>query len=105
MGMASGIVTIYGVFSLVGGVIGYVKARSLASLMAGSLSGAILLVCAYGIGQGSRTALIGSALVALLLGGRFVGTWRKKRRLMPDLIMVVLSGATLITVGLSLVKR
>jgi len=102
MNIAVTVVACYGIFSGVGGVMGYLKAKSKASLIAGSISGALLLLCAYGIGKGSRSALFGSCAIALALGARFFGTWLKKRRFMPDLFMVLLSAATLITVGLLL---
>ena len=93
----------YGAFSLIGGVIGYLKAKSQASLVAGSVSGALLLVCAYGIQHGSRAAAVGALLIALALGGRFFSTWRRTHRLMPDLLMVLLSLATVAAVGMRLV--
>ncbi|OGW87148.1 MAG: hypothetical protein A3C35_03150 [Omnitrophica bacterium RIFCSPHIGHO2_02_FULL_46_11] len=93
------IITAYGIFNLVGGVIGYVKAKSAASLIAGSVSGLIFLASAYGVSQGIRAAYLISLLVALLLGIRFSKTWFKTRRLMPDLIMILFSLVTLIVVG------
>ena len=104
MTVAATVVASYGVFSLIGGVIGYRKANSAASLVAGGLSGALLLLCAYGIGQGSRTAALGSLLIAAALGARFTGTWLKKRRVMPDLLMVLFSAATLLAAGSVLLK-
>lgn len=44
---------VYGMFSITGGLIGYLKAKRVASLMAGSVSGALLLFFAYGISHGS----------------------------------------------------
>ncbi len=105
MNVAATVVAVYGVFSLVGGTIGYLKAKSLASLIAGSLSGALLLLCAYGIGQESRIALLGSLVIAFALGARFFGTWLKKHRVMPDLLMVLLSTATLLAAGAVLLRR
>ncbi len=99
MSAATVVVAIYGAFSLVGGVIGYVKAKSRASLIAGSVSGILLLACAYGLRQGSRAAAIGALVIALLLGGRFAGTWRRNHRVMPDLLMILLSLATLLAIG------
>lgn len=89
----------FGLFSLVGGLIGYFKAQSKASLIAGGISGLVLIMCAYGISRGNRAALFVSLLTALLLGGRFFGTWLQKRRLMPDLLMVLFSLVILILVG------
>ena len=105
MNLAAAVAGIYGLVSLVGGIIGYVKAKSLASVVAGSVSGVILLVCAYEMMSGHRVAAIGSLLIALMLGGRFVGTWRRTHRLMPDLVMVVLSLVTLVSVSLALLAR
>ena len=105
MALASAVTALYGAFSLVGGVIGYLKAKSRASLVAGSVSGIVLLVCAAGLRDGNRNAAIGSLLVALALGGRFAGTWRRNHRVMPDLLMVLLSLATLVTVGLELLTQ
>ena len=105
MHMTATIVAAYGLFSLVGGVIGYVKAKSAASLIAGGVSGALLLLCAYGIGQQQHAALIGSLVIALALGGRFAGTWFQKRRLMPDLLMVLFSVAVALAVGSALLSQ
>ena len=105
MNVAVTVVASYGIFSVVGGVIGYLKAKSAASLMAGSLSGVLLLLCAYGIEQGSRAALVGSLVIALALGARFLGTWLKRRRVMPDLLMVLFSAATLLAAGAVLLRR
>ena len=105
MSFPGAVVAAYGVFSVVGGVIGYVKAKSAASLVAGVASGALLLLCAYGIAQDNRTAALGSLVIAVALGARFVGTWRKKRRVMPDALMVLFSAATVLAVGSALLTR
>lgn len=105
MGMVSaGVVGLFGVLSAVGGVLGYQKARSRASLIAGVSAGLLLALCAIGLTQGSRPAALGSLFVALLLGGRFGGLWRRKRRLMPDLIMFLMSVLTVVTVGATLLS-
>lgn len=102
--MTATIVALFGIFNIVGGVIGYVKVKSVASLVAGIVSGAILLVCAPLIQRGSEPAAIVAAVTALLLGGRFLVTWFKKKKIMPDLIIVLLSGLTLLAIGISLLK-
>ena len=98
------VVALYGIVSLFGGIMGYVKAKSRISLVTGSVAGLLLLSCAYGMSHGSRLATMMSFLMALLLGGRFAGTWRRTHRVMPDLIMMVLGFVTLVTVGLALVR-
>ena len=96
-------VMVYGVFTAVGGVIGYVKAKSTASLIAGLGCGVALVVCALGMQRGSLVSALASGGIAVLLGARFFMTWRQRRRLMPDLLMVLLSMATVCLVALSLV--
>jgi uncharacterized membrane protein (UPF0136 family) len=108
MGMAVGAVMVLGVFSIVGGLIGFVKARSRASLIAGGFSGLLLLVCAHTIyyqRPQQDAAVLASGVVALSLGVRFFFTWRKTRRLMPDLLMVLLSTLTLVATGASLLEQ
>lgn len=104
MDLASVVVVFYGLFNLVGGILGYVKAKSRASLIAGSFSGIVLLACAYRIRMGSMIASFTSLGIALLLGLRFLGTWFKTRRVMPDLLMILLSVATLVLVGLKVMQ-
>ena len=104
MSITTAVVASYGLFTLVGGVIGYVKAKSFASLMAGVASGLFVLICAAGIARGSRSAAWAVVLVALSLGLRFFGAWRKNHRLMPDLLMVILSIVALLAVGMVLLS-
>ena len=72
----AGIVTLlYGLTSIAGGTLGYVRADSLPSLLAGTVCGLLLLLCGVGIFKGPRLSflsLLGSLLVSLALVGRFV---------------------------------
>ena len=86
---------IYGAFCEIGGVIGFVKAKSAASLIAGGVSGLILLICAWLLYQGIRAGALVSLIVSVLLGGRFLMTWLRTKKLMPDLVMVVFSAVTI----------
>ena len=99
MTLATFVVLIYGLFTLVGGVIGYVKAKSKASLIAGTISGVVLLGCAYGFTEGVGVAYWISLIVALVLGIRFTKKWVGTHRVMPDLLMIIFSVATLVVVG------
>ena len=104
MDLAVAVVFLFGIFNLVGGWIGYVKAKSKASLIAGSLAGLVLLACTYGLRHGSPWAMLVSLVVSILLGGRFFGTWRKNHRFMPDLLMILLSLATIVAVGMKFLR-
>ena len=88
----------YGIVSLAGGAIGYVKAKSAASLIAGGISGAALLLCAVGLARCAPAAEAGALIVSAFLSARFFGTWRARRRLMPDLLMWGLGAATILAV-------
>ncbi|OGB68172.1 MAG: hypothetical protein A2Y94_13075 [Caldithrix sp. RBG_13_44_9] len=99
------VIFLFGVFSLVGGLIGYIKADSMPSLIAGSISGVILLFCSYGILKGNQLAAIVTLVVALLLGGRFLLTIIKNFKLMPDFLMILFSLLTIILVIQHLLKK
>ena len=99
MNPASIVVTLFGIFTLAGGILGYAKAKSKASLIAGSISGLVLLAAAYGISEGTRAAYLVALIVAAILGARFLRTWFKTHRVMPDFIMVILSSITIIVVA------
>ncbi len=105
MSVTSLIVGLYGLFTVTGGVIGFLKAKSVVSLMTGSFSGILLLICAYGISRGYSWSAVTALIVSLLLGGRFLMTLLKHFKLMPDLLMVLLSLASLLAVLWLLLKR
>ena len=94
------VIGLYGIVTFVGGVIGFIKASSRASLIAGGVSGVLLLACAYGMAQGVFAAKAVGAVLSVLLGLRFGMVWYKKRRLMPDLVMVGFSFAALVVLFL-----
>lgn len=98
-------VFLFGIVTLVGGVIGYTQAGSVASIVAGSISGIILLICAGGISKGNNLAAVGALVIALLLGGRFMVTLVKNFKLMPDLVMVMFSLITILVVVQFLLKK
>ena len=99
MNPASIVVTLFGIFTLVGGILGYVKAKSKASVIAGTLSAVLLFYSAHGISEGTRAAYLAALIVAAILGARFLRTWFKTHRVMPDFIMVILSSITIIVVA------
>jgi uncharacterized membrane protein (UPF0136 family) len=83
---------LFGVLTIVGGVIGFVKAKSKASLIAGGISGVLLLVAAYLLQSGpSKAGLILALVVSVALAGRFVPAFIKKKAWQPAGMMSVLS--------------
>jgi uncharacterized membrane protein (UPF0136 family) len=87
------LVLIYGILVAIGGVMGYVKANSMASLIAGGLSGIALLGAAVAMLKGSYSAGWWiSLIVALLLLGRFGSAALKSGfKMMPGGMVIILS--------------
>lgn len=98
------IIGIYIAILLIGGLIGYVAAKSWASLIASSVSAALLTACCYGIRQGSKLAYCAAlALISCLLlffGYRFSLHYQ----FMPAGLMTVLTASLLIYLLASLRK-
>lgn len=83
---------LFGVLTILGGVIGFVKAGSRASLIAGGVSGVLILVAAWLMMN--RNALAGVFLglaISLVLEARFLPAFIKTKKPMPAGMMAVLS--------------
>ena len=94
---------IFGGLTVVGGAIGFAKAGSKASLIAGAISGILLQVAGWLMGGERATAgLVLGLVVSLLLAGRFVPAFLKSKKFMPAGMMSVLSVAGLLLTGLVL---
>ena len=82
---------VFGVLTIVGGIIGFVSKGSVPSIIAGSISGILLLVAGFLLPQhhaaGLGLALIISALLAAQFIPKFFATWK----MMPAGMMSVLS--------------
>lgn len=83
---------IFGALTILGGVMGFVKAGSRASLIAGGVSGALILVAAWLMMTGRvQAGLILGLVVSTLLEVRFFPALVKTRKVMPAGMMAVLS--------------
>ncbi len=80
---------IYGILLIVGGAMGYVKAKSVPSLVAGLVCGFIALLLGYRYTWhfAPLSALILSLVLIFIMGRRYLNT----RKAMPALLIVVLS--------------
>lgn len=81
----------FGVVTVLGGLMGYVKAKSLASLIAGGVSGALLLVAGALV---STRFLFAGALLALVVSLALLGRFAPalfRGKLMPAIYLVPLS--------------
>lgn len=97
---------IFGALTILGGVIGFVKAGSRASLIAGGVSGALILVAAWLLLRGSvQAGLILGLVLSALLEMRFLPAFVKTKKPMPAGMMAVLSMIWTVLSVLALVKK
>ena len=93
---------LFGIITIAGGVIGYVKAQSFPSLVAGGLSGLMLIIGALMIPVNWKVGLSSDLLLSLALLGRFLPSLLR-RKYNPAAYMVPLAligavvGAVLLT--------
>jgi len=96
---------IFGLLTILGGIMGYVSKGSMPSIIAGSISGLLLLVAAYFLPGNALLGLALAGLVSILLAGRFVPVFVKTGDLMPAGMMSVLSVIGLIVAIVAWVKK
>jgi uncharacterized membrane protein (UPF0136 family) len=82
---------VFGLLTIAGGVVGYVKAGSTASIIAGAITGVLLLVAAFLLPEHRVAGLATALIVSLLLAAQFVPKLLRTGRVMPAGIMSVLS--------------
>jgi len=96
---------VFGVLTIAGGIMGYVKAKSRASLVAGGVAGLLLLLAGYAVGAGRTTAGLGLGLaVSIALVGRFGSVFAKSRKVMPAGLMTLLGAVGVVLTGLGLAR-
>ena len=79
----------YGIIALIGGILGYFKAKSTASLISGGISGVLLLVCAYLQNLGFNWALWLAAIITFILVVVFLFRLKKTGKFMPAGVMII----------------
>ena len=86
----------YGILTLAGGVIGYVKSQSKISLISGGVSGLVLLILAAMMNLGLSWATPIAATIILLLIVVFIIRWFKTKKLIPALPMIFFGVVSLV---------
>jgi uncharacterized membrane protein (UPF0136 family) len=96
---------VFGLFTLAGGVMGYVKAKSKISLVSGIVCGAGLFAAAFLIHLSLIGALVTGLLFCTALAGKFVPDFIHKKAVFPGGVMALLSVAGILITMLALTKK
>jgi uncharacterized membrane protein (UPF0136 family) len=109
--VAAGVTALYGLISIVGGLMGYAKGSTI-SLVAGGAAGILLLLCAAGAFRAPVWAFGGGIILSLLLVGRFTSSLITHRDRMSEhlsstigivgIIMIVIGALVVFFSGLAL---
>ena len=90
---------LFGLLAIAGGAIGYTRAKSKASLIAGSASGALLIIA--GLLSPSVPGFILALIVSILLIAHFGRSYAAKKKPMPAIPMIVLSGICIVLTAIA----
>ena len=82
---------VFGLLTIAGGIIGYVKAGSVASIIAGAIIGVLLLVAAFLLPDHRVPGLAIALIVSVLLAAQFVPKFLRTGTMMPAGVMSLLS--------------
>ena len=82
---------VFGLLTIAGGAMGYVKAGSTISLIAGAISGILLIVAALLLPSHAVIALVLGGFISLLLAVQFVPAFVRTGKMMPAGMMSLLS--------------
>jgi uncharacterized membrane protein (UPF0136 family) len=96
---------VFGILTIAGGVIGYAKAGSVASIVAGSVTGVLLVVAAFLLPEHRAIGLATAFLISLLLAAQFVPKLIRTGRVMPAGMMSILSVIGVIAAIIVWVKK
>lgn len=81
----------YGTLTLIGGIMGYVKAKSQASLISGLVSGSLLILAGIAQLMGQSWGLILAAAISAVLVVVFMLRLVKTRKFMPAGMLILAS--------------
>jgi uncharacterized membrane protein (UPF0136 family) len=96
---------VFGLLTIAGGVVGYVKAGSVPSIIAGSITGVLLLIAAFVMPEHRVAGIATALIVSLLLAAYFARKYLSTGTVMPAGIMSVLSILGIIAAIVAWVKR
>ncbi len=88
----------YGLLSIGGGVMGYIKSQSKVSLISGGVSGLLLLILAGMMNSGDRLAVVLAAIIIALLVVVFLVRWFKTKKIIPAMPMILFGIVSLVLI-------
>ena len=96
---------VFAILTIIGGIMGYVKAKSMISLISGSISGIILIIASCLLPERPIIAGVIGLSVSVLLAGKFVPDFIHKRAFLPSGLMAVLSVVSIVLTILALLPK
>ena len=84
----------FGLVAIAGGAAGYARAKSKASLIAGGVSGALLIIA--GLISPRVPGFVLALIVSIVLLAHFSRSYAAKKKPMPAIPMIVLSGVCIV---------
>jgi uncharacterized membrane protein (UPF0136 family) len=90
---------LFGIIAIAGGAFGYARAESKASLIAGGVSGALLIVA--GLLYPRVPGFILALVVSILLLAHFGRSYAAKKKPMPAIPMIALSGICIVLTAIA----
>jgi uncharacterized membrane protein (UPF0136 family) len=96
---------IFGLLTIIGGVIGYVKAGSTASIVAGGISGIALLAAAFLLPNNAALGLVIAGVVSIALAAKFIPAFMSTGKVMPAGMMSILSVIGVIVAIVAWIKK
>jgi len=96
---------VFGALTIIGGIIGYVKAGSLPSIIAGAIAGVLLLVGGALLPEHRGIGIATAFIVSLLLAAQFIPKFIRTGRAMPAGMMSILSVIGLVVAIVAWIKK
>jgi len=96
---------IFGLLTIAGGIMGYVKAGSVASIIAGAITGVLLLIAAFLLPEHRVAGLTIALIVSILLAAQFLPKLLRTGKVMPAGVMSVLSVIGIIAAIVAWVRK
>jgi uncharacterized membrane protein (UPF0136 family) len=96
---------VFGALTIIGGIIGYVKAGSVPSIIAGAITGLLLIIAAAILPEHRAAGLATAFTVSLILAAQFVPKLIRTGKVMPAGMMSILSVIALIVAIVAWLKK